>query len=103
MILLNQFYIHRFLISFKIYKYFNDINNQLNLGKVGEYNRFRSPMLRKFHASALYNHEDGLSLDEIDALQGRGKDNTHSAYFMEDPIKLKKKYVKILDAILINV
>ena len=36
-------------------KYFNNINNELNLGKVGEYNRFRSHMLRKFHASSLYN------------------------------------------------
>ena len=72
---------------------FIEINNELNLGTVGDnkYNRFRSHMLRKFHASALYNHENGLSLDEIDALQGRGKDNTHSAYFMEDPIKLKKE------------
>lgn len=83
--------------------YFKEINETLNLNKVRKYNRFRSHMLRKFHASALYNHENGLSLDEIDALQGRGKDNTHSAYFMEDPIKLKKKYVKILDAILINI
>lgn len=83
--------------------YFKEINEHLNLGKVGNYNRFRSHMLRKFHASALYNHEDGLSLDEIDALQGRGKDNTHSAYFMEDPTKLKKKYMKVLDAILINI
>lgn len=83
--------------------YFNEINDSLSLGKVRKYNRFRSHMLRKFHASALYNHENGLSLEEIDALQGRGKDNTHSAYFMEDPIKLKKKYVKILDSILINI
>ena len=83
--------------------YFKEINESLNLGKVGKYNRFRSHMLRKFHASALYNHDNGLSLEEIDALQGRGKDNTHSAYFMEDPTKLKKKYVKILDAILINI
>ena len=82
--------------------YFKEINEILNLNKVRKYNRFRSHMLRKFHASALYNHEDGLSLDEIDALQGRSKDNTHSAYFMEDPIKLKKKYVKVLDAILIS-
>ena len=59
-------------------------------------------MLRKFHASTLYNHENGLSLDEIDALQGRGKDNTHSAYFMENPINLKKKYENVLDAITIN-
>ncbi len=84
-------------------KYFNNINNELNLGKVGEYNRFRSHMLRKFHASSLYNDDNGLSLSEIDALQGRSKDNTHSAYFMENPIKLKKKYIKILDALLINI
>ncbi len=82
--------------------YFKEINDSLNLGKVGVFNRFRSHMLRKFHASALYNHETGLSLDEIDALQGRGKDNTHSAYFMENPIKLKKKYIKVLDAVLIG-
>lgn len=25
-----------------------------------------------------------MTLEEIDALQGRGKDSTHSAYFMED-------------------
>lgn len=37
--------------------YFNEINEILNLGKVRKYNRFRSHMLRKFHASALYNHE----------------------------------------------
>ena len=84
-------------------KYFNNINNELNLGKVGEYNRFRSHMLRKFHASSLYNEDNGLSLSEIDALQGRSKNNTHSAYFMENPNSLKKKYVKILDALLINI
>ena len=82
--------------------YFHEINDTLKLGKVRKYNRFRSHMLRKFHASSLYNHENGLSLDEIDALQGRGKDNTHSAYFMENPIKLKKKYIKVLDAIIIE-
>ena len=81
---------------------FKEINESLNLGKVRKYNRFRTHMLRKFHASSLYNHENGLSLDEIDALQGRGKDNTHSAYFMEDPIKLKKKYGNVLDAVIIN-
>ncbi len=79
--------------------YFKEINDSLNLGKIRKYNRFRSHMLRKFHASSLYNYKNGLSLDEIDALQGRGKDNTHSAYFMEDPTKLKKKYIAVLDAI----
>ena len=84
-------------------KYFNKINDELDLGKIGEYNRFRSHMLRKFHASSLYNDDNGLSLSEIDALQGRSKNNTHSAYFMENPNNLKKKYVKILDALLINI
>lgn len=52
---------------------FIEINNRLNLGKVGTYNRFRSHMLRKFHASSLYNGINNLSMDEIDALQGRKK------------------------------
>lgn len=81
--------------------YFNEINETLNLGKVRKYNRFRSHMLRKFHASALYNHENGLSLEEIDALQGRGKNNTHSSYFMENPRNLKEKYINSLKSILI--
>ena len=38
---------------------FEMINNTLGLGRVGKYRRFRSHMLRKFHASALYN--DGMS------------------------------------------
>lgn len=76
------------------------INNILKLGKKGTYNRFRSHMLRKFHASQLYNA--GLTLDEIDALQGRGKDPTHSSYFLEDPEKLRQKYVEHLDCLTIN-
>ncbi len=82
-------------------KYFMEINDNLNLGKVGTYNKFRSHMLRKFHASSLYNAENGLSLDEIDALQGRKKDSTHSSYFMENPYNLKNKYIVSLDAITI--
>ena len=82
-------------------KYFKKINDKLNLGKVGEYNRFRSHMLRKFHASSLYNFNNGLSLSEIDALQGRGKNNTHSSYFMENPMKLREKYIYSLDALII--
>lgn len=82
-------------------KYFNNINNELNLGKVGEYNRFRSHMLRKFHASSLYNFNNRLSLSEIDALQGRGKNSTHSSYFMENPQILREKYINSLDALII--
>ncbi|MBR6993916.1 MAG: site-specific integrase [Methanobrevibacter sp.] len=82
-------------------KYFNNINNELNLGKVGEYNKFRSHMLRKFHASSLYNANKELSLSEIDALQGRGKNSIHSSYFMENPQRLREKYVNSLKSILI--
>ena len=79
---------------------FIELNNTLKLGKKGTYNRLRSHMLRKFHASRLYN--DGLTLDEVDALQGRRKDSTHSAYFMENPKQLKEKYIQHLDCITIN-
>ena len=78
------------------------INEKLNLGKVGTYNKFRSHMLRKFHASSLYNSENGLSLEEIDALQGRRKDSTHSSYFMENPKNLKIKYINSLDVLILN-
>lgn len=79
---------------------FVKINKELNLGKVGKYNRFRSHMLRKFHASSLYNVDNGLSLAEIDALQGRKKDNTHASYFMENPNNIKVKYIKSLSALI---
>ena len=79
---------------------FGELNNTLKLGKKGTYNRLRSHMLRKFHASRLYN--SGLTLDEVDALQGRRKDTTHSAYFMENPKQLKEKYIQHLDCLTIN-
>lgn len=57
-------------------------------------------MLRKYHASQLFN--DGCSIEFVDALQGRGKDTTHSSYFMEDPEKLRKQYINHLDCLMIN-
>lgn len=81
-------------------QYFIEINNTLGLGKAGTFNRFRSHMLRKFHASQLYN--DGVSLEIVDALQGRGKDSTHNSYFMEDPEKLKQIYIEHMNAVTIN-
>ncbi len=79
---------------------FININNTLGLGKKGSYNRMRAHMLRKFHASELYNA--GLTLEEVDSLQGRGKDATHSAYFLEDPEKLRQRYIEHMDAVTIN-
>jgi integrase len=81
--------------------YFAQVNNVLELGKINNYNVFRSHMLRKFHASRLYN--DGLSMDKIDALQGRSKDNTHNAYFKESPEKLKEIYMEHMDCIRVRI
>ena len=79
---------------------FININNELGLGKVGTYNRFRSHMLRKFHASALYN--DGMGRDKVNDLQGKAKNKTDSAYFMTNPEDLKYEYIKHLPAVTIN-
>lgn len=83
-------------------KRFIETNNELGLGTVGDngYNRFRSHMLRKFHASALYN--DGMSLDNVNDLQGKAKNKTDQAYFMINPDDLKYEYIKHLPAVTIS-
>lgn len=48
-------------------------------------------MLRKFHASALYN--DGMSLDKVNDLQGNAKNKTDATYFMTKPDNLKCEYI----------
>ena len=72
------------------------------MGKVGDngYNRFRTHMLRKFHASALYN--DGMSMDNVNDLQGKAKSKRDQAYFMINPDDLKYEYIKHLPAVTIN-
>ena len=81
-------------------KKFTLINKELGLGKAGTYNRFRSHMLRKFHASALYN--DGMSLDKVNDLQGKAKNKTDASYFMTNPDDLKYEYITHLHAVTIN-
>lgn len=81
--------------------YFSEINKEVGLGKVRKYNKFRSHMLRKYHASTLYNN--GMSIDDVDTLQGRGRDSTHQSYFMDNPELLKKKYVEHMDCLLLEV
>lgn len=80
---------------------FKEINNELGLGKVGSYHRFRSHMLRKFHASALYN--DGMSIDKVNDLQGKSKTLTDQSYFMVNPEDLKQEYINHLHALLMSV
>ena len=79
---------------------FQKINDELGLGRVGEYGRFRSHMLRKFHASALYN--DGMNMDNVNDLQGKAKNKTDQAYFMINPEDLKYEYIQHLPAVTIN-
>ena len=57
-------------------------------------NILRSHMLRKFHASQLCSGENPLSLDEIDTLQGRKKQNTRQSYYFDDPEYLREKYIR---------
>lgn len=84
----------QFILAFK------NINEKLNLGKVGKNNRFRSHMLRKYHSSMLF--DDGLSEEIIDSLQGRGKDSTHRSYFMDNPLRLRERYIEHMNAVVIN-
>lgn len=76
---------------------FSELNEKTDAGTCAGFNRIRSHMLRKFHASRLYN--DGLSIDKIDALQGRSKDSTHKAYFKESPEKLRELYMQHMDSV----
>lgn len=78
----------------------NQLNNELGLGSAGTYNRLRTHMFRKFHASTL--KKAGMSESDIDALQGRGKSSTRASYFYEDPETLKRKYIECLPSLVIN-
>ena len=57
-------------------------------------------MLRKFHASALYN--DGMSLDKVNDLQGKAKNKTDQTYFLINPEDLKYDYIQHLPAVTIS-
>ena len=80
---------------------FTEINDELGLGKIGKYHRFRSHMLRKFHASSLYN--DGMSIDKVNDLQGKSKTITDQSYFMVNPDDLKHEYIQHLPSLLMRV
>ena len=76
---------------------FEELNDELGLGFVGNYRRLRSHMLRKYHATTLYN--DGMALDKINDLQGKTKNKTDSVYFMTNPEDLKLEYIEHLPAL----
>ena len=81
--------------------YFTDINNKLGVGKLDNRRaKFTSHMLRKFHSTSLWNEK--VSVEIVDTLQGRGKDQTHSSYFWENPLKLRELYIDHMDCLTIN-
>lgn len=80
--------------------YFKEINTALGLGKVRKFNRFTSHMLRRYHASTLL--DDGLDKDTVKALQAKKQNPTDAAYFKENPVKLKEKYVKHMHCLYVD-
>ena len=90
------FQYHEVTVCYK----FQEINDELGLGKKGTYNRMRSHMLRKFHASNLKNH--GMSKEDINEMQGKGQNLVDEAYFFDDPNILREKYIEHMDAVTIN-
>ena len=49
----------------------------------------------------LYNAENGLTLEEIDSLQGRSKNITRESYYFDNPEDLKKKYIRNIEQVTI--
>ncbi len=81
---------------------FVDLNNHLGLGKKSTYNRLRTHMLRKYHASSLNMHNSKLTEKDIDFLQGRSDSKTRRSYFFSDERILKLKYAESMNAVTIN-
>jgi len=79
---------------------FINLNTVMQLGKKGTYNRLRSHMLRKFHASRLKN--DGMDKYDVNSMQGKGLNSTDEAYFLDDPEKLREKYIQHMGCLTIN-
>ena len=80
---------------------FEEINTKLNLGKAGRYNRFTIHMMRRYHATQLY--EAGMSEDKINLLQGRTpKSVIHESYIRVKLEDLKEEYIEALPYIVVS-
>ena len=91
-----------FKISYRhLTQLFVNYNRLLKLGTINDTGILRMHMLRKFHASRLYNAENGLSLDEIDSLQGRSKNTIQQSYYFNSTEDLKKKYIRNIEQVTI--
>jgi hypothetical protein len=78
-------------------KHFQRLNDDNNWGMVGNYRRFRSHMLRKFHASNL-----GASFDLINTLEGRTNGVIHETYVKIKPSVIKEKYLEYMVNVMIH-
>lgn len=91
---------------FKIYirylnKTFETLNDKMDLGKRGAFNRFRAHMLRKYHASQLA--EAGMSTEKINLLQGRKvKGVAHESYIRIKTDTLKQEYIEALPYLVVE-
>lgn len=80
---------------------FERLNGHFQLGKVGNYNRLRPHMLRKYHASQLA--EAGMSTDHINLLQGRKIPGVaHESYIRIKPETLQNEYIQALPYLVIE-
>ena len=80
---------------------FERLNDYFQLGKVGNYNRLRPHMLRKYHASQLA--EAGMSTDHINLLQGRTVQGiAHQHYIRIKPESLREEYIEALPYLVVE-
>lgn len=80
---------------------FERLNGHFDLGKVGNYNRLRPHMLRKYHASQLA--EAGMSTEHINLLQGRKIQGiAHEHYIRLNPDTIREEYIECLPYLLIT-
>ena len=82
-------------------KSFERINNKLELGKVGAFNRLRAHMLRKYHATQL--SDAGMSTEKINLIQGRKvKGIAHESYIRIKTETVKDEYIKALPYLVVS-
>ena len=80
---------------------FERLNGYFDLGKVGNYNRLRPHMLRKYHASQLA--EAGMSTEHINLLQGRKVGGVaHESYIRIRPETLREEYIEALPYLVVE-
>lgn len=80
---------------------FKDTNDNLGLGKNGQYSRFAPHMLRRYHATQLI--EAGVSESKVDLLQGRKPQTVaYTSYIKIKPSKMKSEYIEALPFIVIE-